>query len=99
MAARSSRNFNEAATRWSLIDVRVIHRIGHLLPNRQIVLTATAAAYRAQAFAACEFIIDYLKTDAPFWKREHTNNGVQWLETRDSDTQRMKRWNHPGETA
>lgn len=99
MSERSlNKIISEAAMRWSLIDARVIHRIGQLLPNEQIVLVATAAAHRAQAFSACEFIIDRLKTDAPFWKREQTNNGVQWLETHDSDMQRMKCWNHPEET-
>ena len=83
---------SEATARCQLIDARVIHRVGLLLPNEQIVLVATAALHRAEAFAACEFIIDYLKTDAPFWKREQTNSGAQWLETKDADEQRTVRW-------
>ena len=82
----------EATARWHLLGVRVIHRVGKLLPNEQIVLVATAASHRGEAFAACEFIIDYLKTDAPFWKREQTRAGTHWLETRESDTQRMRHW-------
>lgn len=85
---------SEASTRWNLLDVRVIHRVGTLLPSEQIVLVATAAPHRGDAFAACEFIIDYLKTDAPFWKREQTRAGAQWLETRDSDTARAQRWHN-----
>ena len=82
----------EANTRWNLLGVRVIHRVGKLAPGEQIVLVATAALHRAEAFAACEFIIDYLKTAAPFWKREQTNKGAHWLETRESDEQRAVRW-------
>ena len=83
---------SEASVRWHLLGVRVIHRIGKLLPGDQIVLVATAAAHRGEAFAACEFIIDYLKTDAPFWKREQTRDDAHWLETRNSDTRRAQRW-------
>ena len=83
---------HEAEVRWNLLGMRVIHRIGLLHPNDQIVLVATAAAHRGEAFAACEFIIDYLKTAAPFWKKEQTSTGAQWLETRDSDVQRMEHW-------
>ena len=82
----------EANTRWSLLGVRVIHRVGMLLPNEQIVLVATASAHRSDAFTACEFIIDYLKTAAPFWKREQTAQGTEWLCTKDSDMQRMQHW-------
>lgn len=81
-----------ASERWNLLGVRVIHRVGRLLPNEQIVLVATAAQHRGEAFAACEFIIDYLKTDAPFWKKEQTPDGGQWLETRASDVQRIQHW-------
>ena len=83
---------HEAEVRWNLLGTRVIHRIGLLRPNDQIVLVATAAAHRGEAFASCEFIIDYLKTAAPFWKKEQTVHGGQWLETRDSDIQRMEHW-------
>ena len=82
----------EATARWNLLGTRVIHRIGLLRPNDQIVLVATSAQHRGEAFASCEFIIDYLKTAAPFWKREQTGHGGQWLETRDSDIQRMEHW-------
>jgi molybdopterin synthase catalytic subunit len=83
---------DEAARRWNLLGTRVIHRIGPLMPNDQIVLVLTAAGHRREAFASCEFIIDYLKTAAPFWKREQTDHGGHWLETRDSDIQRMEHW-------
>lgn len=87
----------EAGQRWQLLGVRVIHRIGQLQPGEQIVLVATASQHRTDAFAACEFIIDYLKTAAPFWKREQTAHGTHWLDTRESDQQRMQRWFPEGE--
>lgn len=83
---------DEATKRWNLLGTRVIHRIGLLRPNEQIVLVATASQHRGEAFASCEFIIDYLKTAAPFWKKELTDHGGHWLETRDSDIQRMEHW-------
>lgn len=82
----------EAEGRWPLLGARVIHRVGKLLPHEQIVLVAVAAEHRAAAFAACEFIMDYLKTSAPFWKKELTADGGRWLETKESDTQRSARW-------
>jgi molybdopterin synthase catalytic subunit len=82
----------EAKQRWSLLGVRIIHRIGKLLPGERIVLVATASEHRSDAFAACEFIIDYLKTNAPFWKKEQTAHGAHWLETKESDGQRSARW-------
>ena len=85
---------DEAHERWPLAGTRVIHRVGELHPHDQIVLVATAASHRADAFAACEFIIDYLKTSAPFWKREQTESGARWLDTKESDVQRAARWNH-----
>jgi molybdopterin synthase catalytic subunit len=88
---------SEARQRWSLLGVRVVHRIGKLKPNEQIVLVATSSQHRADAFAACEFIIDYLKTAAPFWKREQTAHGAHWLDTKTSDEQRMQRWFPQGE--
>jgi molybdopterin synthase catalytic subunit len=84
----------EATDRWNLINVRVIHRIGQLFANDQIVLVATTALHRGEAFAGCEFIIDYLKTAAPFWKKELTGKGSQWLETRDTDVKRMEHWHN-----
>jgi molybdopterin synthase catalytic subunit len=86
---------NEAAARYHLIAARVIHRIGTLQPGEQIVLVATSAQHRSDAFAATEFIIDYLKTAAPFWKREQTKNGAHWVETKTSDVQRMEKWSRP----
>lgn len=82
----------EARQRWDLLAVRVIHRVGTLGPNDQIVLVATASTHRGHAFSGCEFIIDYLKTDAPFWKKEVKKQGAEWVVTRDSDVQRMERW-------
>jgi molybdopterin synthase catalytic subunit len=82
----------EAKSRWDLQGVRVIHRVGSLGPNDQIVLVATASSHRGHAFAGCEFIIDYLKTDAPFWKKEVKPQGGEWVVTKDSDVQRMQRW-------
>ena len=91
----------EATARWNLLDTRVIHRIGALQPNDQIVLVATVSQHRGEAFAGCEFIIDYLKTAAPFWKKEQTGQGAKWLETRDSDVQRIEHWRNQagGKTA
>ena len=83
---------DEAIARWDLLAVRVIHRVGILGPNEQIVLVATASSHRGHAFLGCEFIIDYLKTDAPFWKKEVNRQGGEWVVTKDSDVQRMQRW-------
>lgn len=83
----------EAQTRWELLAVRVIHRVGTLGPNDQIVMVAAASTHRAHAFLGCEFIIDYLKTDAPFWKKEVKPQGGEWVVTKDSDVARMQRWN------
>lgn len=82
----------EARQRWDLLAVKVIHRVGTLSPNDQIVLVATASSHRGHAFSSCEFIIDYLKTDAPFWKKEVKPQGGEWVVTKDSDVQRMQRW-------
>ncbi len=87
----------DAARRWQLLGVRVIHRVGELRPNEQIVLVATASAHRADAFAACEFIMDYLKTSAPFWKREQSAGGTKWLDTKASDLERAERWVQQGD--
>jgi molybdopterin synthase catalytic subunit len=85
----------EARGRWRVLDCTVIHRYGHLKPNDQIVLVAVASAHRRDAFAACEFIMDYLKTQAPFWKKEHTPEGARWVEARASDDQAAERWRGP----
>ncbi|SNR99990.1 molybdopterin synthase subunit MoaE [Methylobacillus rhizosphaerae] len=82
----------QAMQRWPLLDATVIHRVGELPPQAQIVLVAVASAHRGDAFAACEFIMDYLKTEAPFWKREATSEGTVWLDARDSDQLSRKRW-------
>ena len=82
----------EARTRWDFIDALVIHRVGDLYPADQIVLVAVAGAHRGEAFAACEFIMDYLKTQAPFWKKEQTPQGARWVEARSSDDDAAARW-------
>ena len=82
----------EARGRWDIYDVTVIHRIGCLLPKDRIVLVAVSSAHRGEAFAACEFIMDYLKTRAPFWKREVTPDGVRWVDARESDSTAALRW-------
>jgi molybdopterin synthase catalytic subunit len=82
----------EAAERWSLLDATVIHRVGELRPTDPIVMVAVASAHRGDAFAACEFIMDYLKTRAPFWKKEQTPDGPRWVEARDSDEAAAARW-------
>jgi len=82
----------EAKARWELIDALVIHRVGALAPGDQIVLVAVTAAHRGNAFAACEFIMDYLKTQAPFWKKERTPDGERWVDARESDDAAAARW-------
>jgi molybdopterin synthase catalytic subunit len=84
---------DEACARWTLLDVTVIHRVGRLLPGDPIVLVAVAGQHRGEAFAACEFIMDYLKTQAPFWKKEDTADGERWVEARASDDAAAARWN------
>ena len=86
---------DEAKSRWALLDVTVIHRIGRLLPGDPIVLVAVASSHRGEAFAACEFIMDYLKTQAPFWKKEETPAGERWVEARASDDAAAARWDPP----
>ncbi len=82
----------DAQNRWDLIDVTVIHRVGTLKPLEQIVLVAVASAHRGEAFQACEFIMDYLKTRAPFWKKETTGSGERWVEQRSGDDHAAERW-------
>jgi molybdopterin synthase catalytic subunit len=82
----------EAKGRWDIYDALVIHRVGPLQPCDQIVLVAVTSAHRGAAFAACEFIMDYLKTRAPFWKREATPDGGRWVDARDSDDSAAARW-------
>jgi len=82
----------EARERWKVMDVLVVHRVGELKPTDQIVLVLVAGAHRGEAFAACEFIMDYLKTRAPFWKKEQTPQGSRWVEARASDDDAAGRW-------
>jgi molybdopterin synthase catalytic subunit len=89
----------EAKARWQVIDCTVIHRYGKLEATDQIVLVAVASAHRGDAFAACEFIMDYLKTRAPFWKKEQTAQGERWVEARPSDDEAAGRWQDPARKA
>ena len=82
----------EAGTRWRLQGVRVIHRFGRLVPGDRIVFVGVASAHRGDAFAACEFVMDYLKTRAPFWKKEDTPEGGRWVDARDADDSAAARW-------
>ena len=82
----------QAKQRWDIYDALVIHRVGKLVPTDQIVLVAVTSAHRGEAFAACEFIMDYLKTQAPFWKKEQTASGSRWVESRESDDKAAQRW-------
>ena len=92
----------QAAERWQIDGIRIIHRIGHLLPEEPIVLVAVTSRHRTEAFRACEFLIDYLKTRAPFWKKEETDHGEQWVGARHTDAAAAERWanadesTHPG---
>ena len=88
----------EAKDRWDIIDALVIHRVGELKPLDQIVLVVVTGAHRGEAFASCEFIMDYLKTQAPFWKKEQTPQGARWVEARAADDQAAERWSDPQET-
>ena len=81
-----------AQQRWKILDVAIIHRVGELKPADQIVLVSVVSAHRKAAFAACEFIMDYLKTDAPFWKKETNEQGENWVEAKASDNQERGKW-------
>ena len=83
---------DEAHRRFDLRAARVIHRVGPLLPQDQIVLVVVSSSHRGEAFKACEFLMDYLKTQAPFWKKEHTPEGARWVDARVSDDESLKRW-------
>ncbi len=82
----------QAKARWELFDALVIHRVGPLKPLEQIVLVAVTSAHRGEAFDACEYIIDYLKTQAPFWKKEQTPAGARWVDARVTDDEAMQKW-------
>ncbi len=86
----------EARRRWPLGEVLIIHRYGEMLPGERIVLVATTSAHRAAALESCEFLIDWLKTKAPFWKLEAAESGERWVEARDSDRVAEERWIVPG---
>jgi len=85
----------EAKSRWNVMEVLVVHRVGELKPIDQIVLVVVTGAHRGEAFSACEFIMDYLKTRAPFWKKEETPQGTRWVEARSSDDEAAQRWSPP----
>jgi len=82
----------EAVARWDLADCLVIHRHGRLLPGEGIMMVATAAPHRSDAFAAAEFLMDYLKSRAPFWKKEITASGAEWVAAKDEDEAALRRW-------
>lgn len=82
----------EAEKRWPLLAATIIHRVGTLTPGERIVLVAVASAHRTAAMEACQFLIDYMKTRAPFWKREERAGGSEWVKARDADDEALKRW-------
>jgi molybdopterin synthase catalytic subunit len=86
----------QAQGRWQVLDALVIHRVGTLKPTDQIVLVVVTSGHRGDAFAACEFIMDYLKTRAPFWKKEQTGQGARWVEARATDDIAAERWRLKG---
>jgi molybdopterin synthase catalytic subunit len=87
-----ARHVHEAETRWPILGVTVIHRIGRLAPGERIVFVAVASAHRAAAFEAAQFLMDYLKTRAPFWKQEHRGADAAWVEAKESDADAAIRW-------
>src|SRR6185436_5553461 len=89
----------QARGRWSVIDALVVHRVGTLKPTDQIVLVVVASGHRGDAFAACEFIMDYLKTQAPFWKKERTREGTRWVDARAADDAAAERWKAQGSSS
>ena len=97
--AEIARHVEEAERRWSLLGVTVIHRFGRLVPGDNIVLVATASAHRGDAFAAAEFLMDYLKTQAPFWKREEHGGQVSWVEAKGADDAAAARWKRRADAA
>jgi molybdopterin synthase catalytic subunit len=92
-----ARHVEEAGRRWPLLGATVIHRVGKLTPGAPIVLVVVASSHRAAAFEAAEFLMDYLKTRAPFWKEEERQDGSAWVEARESDAQSAGRWHHNDE--
>ena len=84
----------KAQARWQIADLAIVHRVGALKPADQIVMVSVLSAHRGDAFAACEFIMDYLKTEAPFWKKETSEQGAKWVEARESDLFAQKKWDN-----
>jgi molybdopterin synthase catalytic subunit len=97
--AEIARHVADAQLRWPLLGVTVIHRFGRLVPGENIMMVAVAAAHREPAFAAAEFLMDYLKTRAPFWKKEEQAEGAQWVAAKDSDDAAVERWSVPRKQA
>ena len=93
--AEIGRHADEAMSRWPLKGLTIIHRFGRIAPGENIVLVVTASSHRQAAFEAAEFLIDYLKTNAPFWKREESEKGTSWIEARDHDDDAAARWTKP----
>lgn len=83
---------DEARRRWTLDDLRIVHRVGRIAPGEPIVFVATASGHRRAAFEACDFLMDYLKSKAPFWKKEHGAAGERWIEPTDQDHADRERW-------
>lgn len=83
---------DEAKSRWPLLQLRLIHRIGDLDIGDQVVFVGVSSAHRSASFEACEFVMDYLKTKAPFWKKERTTDGTRWIDSRESDAKAAQRW-------
>lgn len=90
--AEIGRHADEAISRWPLTGLTIIHRVGRILPGENIVLVVTASAHRKAAFHAAEFLMDYLKANAPFWKHEETADGTAWVDAHDSDDEAASRW-------
>jgi molybdopterin synthase catalytic subunit len=86
---------DQAHQRWDVLDCLIVHRVGRLAPCDQIVLVIVSSAHRKQAFEACEFLMDFLKTEAPFWKKENTPQGTRWVEARETDEEAAARWVQP----
>ena len=97
--AEIERHVQEAEARWPLLGVRVVHRSGRIKPDETIVLVAVASAHRQAAFAAAEFLMDYLKTQAPFWKKVEAAGVTHWVEARAADDQAVARWKAPARDA
>jgi molybdopterin synthase catalytic subunit len=95
--AEIARHVEEAERRWSLLGVTVIHRFGRITPGEDIVLVVTASSHRQDAFAAAEFLMDYLKTRAPFWKQVEQAGRTAWVEAKASDDRAADRWSGPGD--